>query len=75
MSSAQHTPGLFSRYGGTRPLDETSIDDIPVAEQHAFWAMLGETGDMTDEDVDRLYSAWYAEQRAAIAEANGRDAA
>lgn len=50
----------FAKYAGPRPLDETSIDDIPRAEQEAFFA--AEQGEATSEDWDRLYAAWRAAQ-------------
>lgn len=55
-------PTLFAKYAGPRALDETSIGDIPLHEQQAYWASLGESGEMTDDDANRLYAAWHAAQ-------------
>lgn len=55
-------PTLFAKYAGPRALDETSIGDIPLHEQQAYWASLGESGEMTDDDANRLYAAWHAVQ-------------
>lgn len=58
-------PPVFSRYSGTRPLDDTSIDDIPVSEQSAYWKSKGqaESEEYTDEEADQLYSDWWLTQQ------------
>lgn len=52
----------FSRYSGDTPFCLTSIDDIPLDEQEAFFAERGwEWGEgvfISDEQDDELYSAW-----------------
>lgn len=54
---------VFSRYVGSRPIVETSISDIPSAEQEAFWLLQREpVGEMSDEDANRLYDAWQVTQ-------------
>ena len=54
---------VFSKYTGPVPLDETSIDHIPNDEQNAYWVSINESeGTASDEDFDRLYSAWYEVQ-------------
>lgn len=57
---------IFAKYAGQRPLDETSIDDIPHDEQQAFWASLGEIGEVSEDDANRLYEAWHAAQVAFV---------
>lgn len=54
--------GIFSKHTGNRALEETSIEDIQLSEQEAFWRLLGEEGDMSEEDMNRLYAAWRAAQ-------------
>lgn len=53
----------FTRYNGPRRLEETSIDDIPMAEQGAFWARTGQQGQMTEQDADHMYAEWINQQQ------------
>ncbi len=53
---------VFSKYIGARPLHETSIDDIPVAEQRMFWSARSEDGDVSEDEMALLYSAWHRAQ-------------
>ncbi|MBK6616289.1 hypothetical protein [Ottowia sp.] len=56
----------FSRYidsTGLRPLEVTSLDDIPIAEQLAYFRSIGKAdGEMTQKEANRLYAVWYAIQ-------------
>lgn len=62
---------LFTRFGGPNDLADTTVSDIPQAEQYAYWAARG--GQPADAEVARvqLYRDWVAVQRAWIAQAVG----
>lgn len=55
----------FSRYTGAHPLAETSIDDIPLDEQRAFFDERGWPWEdfVPDEQDDEMYAAWASAQR------------
>lgn len=63
---------MFTKYTGSVPLDQTSIDHIPLAEQRAYfdskgWAyadklLPGQC--IPDEQDDQMYADWYVAQLA-----------
>lgn len=61
----------FTRYAGRRPLAETTIDDIPLPEQSAYWKCIGlnESEEYTDGEADKIYAAWMLVQLSYL---NGR---
>ena len=72
MPAEQQTEaGIFSRYTGDKPLDDTSIDDIPMSEQWAFFERRGypygdqlpEGQSVSEEHDDELFRAWVLAQQ------------
>jgi hypothetical protein len=56
---------MFTKYTGSLPLNQTSIDDIPLDEQRAFFESKGwPWGEdfVPDERDDEMYAAWATKQ-------------
>lgn len=56
---------VFTTYRGSKPLEQTSAQDIPASEQAAYWALLSAPVAWAPpaEDLQALHEVWLSEQR------------